>query len=88
MQRISWFLYLKSKGVFLTDHQFINVFIYLFITCVHLNLVKGLLPVVLIEDNDMLFGEIVFNDDTIIFTSKNCKCFNDYLCCWQKQKTP
>jgi hypothetical protein len=37
----------------------------------HLNLVKGLLPVVLIEDNDMLFGEIVFNDDTIIFTSKN-----------------
>lgn len=55
------------------DRQSINVLIHPFLLDVylHLNLVKGLLVVVLIEDNDMLFGQIVFNDDTIMFTLKN-----------------
>ncbi len=36
-----------------------------------LNLVRTLIKLVLVEDDDSFFGQIVFNDDVIMFTLRN-----------------
>jgi hypothetical protein len=46
----------------------------------HLNLVKASSKQEIVEDDDLFFGQVMLNDDVIIYTLKmNCNYFNNSL---------
>ncbi len=58
----------------------LHVMSFLLHVFLHLNLVKASSKQEIVEDDDLFFGQVMLNDDVIIYTLKmNCNYFNNSL---------